>query len=66
MLSKEEIIKGLRIERECVSRGCDRDCGSCREDGLCEHLHMDVRPDWFCADGERRDQDVKEERDGKA
>lgn len=28
-LPKSEIIKGLRIERECVSRDCDRDCAHC-------------------------------------
>ena len=28
-LPKSEIIKGLRIERECVSRDCDRDCARC-------------------------------------
>ena len=25
----EKAIKGLQIERECVSRDCDRDCGKC-------------------------------------
>ncbi len=25
----EKVIKGLQIERECVSRDCDRDCGKC-------------------------------------
>lgn len=24
-----EILRGLRIERECVSRDCDRDCANC-------------------------------------
>ena len=24
-----KVIKGLQIERECVSRDCDRDCGKC-------------------------------------
>jgi hypothetical protein len=24
-----EVIKGLKIERECVSRDCDRDCANC-------------------------------------
>lgn len=24
-----EILRGLRIERECVSRDCDRDCVNC-------------------------------------
>lgn len=28
-LPKSEIIKGLRIERECVSRDCDRNCADC-------------------------------------
>lgn len=28
-LPKSEIIKGLRIERECVSRDCDRNCAHC-------------------------------------
>lgn len=25
----EKVIKGLQIERECVSRDCDRNCGQC-------------------------------------
>ena len=25
----KKAIKGLQIERECVSRDCDRDCGKC-------------------------------------
>lgn len=25
----EKVIKGLQIERECVSRNCNRDCGRC-------------------------------------
>ena len=29
MMEQETIIKGLEIERECVSRDCDRDCGKC-------------------------------------
>lgn len=29
MSDKEKVIKGLQIERECVSRDCDRDCGKC-------------------------------------
>lgn len=29
MTDREEIIRGLQIERECVSRDCDRDCGKC-------------------------------------
>ena len=29
MMDRETIIKGLEIERECVSRDCDRDCGKC-------------------------------------
>jgi len=29
MLPKSEIIRGLRIERECVSRDCNRDCANC-------------------------------------
>lgn len=29
MIDREKIIKGLQIERECVSRDCDRDCGNC-------------------------------------
>ena len=29
MPDREKIIKGLQIERECVSRDCDRDCGKC-------------------------------------
>ena len=29
MLDREKIIKGLQIERECVSRDCDRNCGNC-------------------------------------
>lgn len=28
-IDKEKVIKGLQIERECVSRNCDRDCGKC-------------------------------------
>lgn len=29
MIDREKIIRGLQIERECVSRDCDRDCGKC-------------------------------------
>ena len=29
MIDREKVIKGLQIERECVSRDCDRDCGKC-------------------------------------
>lgn len=29
MADREEIIRGLQIERECVSRDCNRDCGKC-------------------------------------
>lgn len=29
MINRENVIKGLQIERECVSRDCDRDCGKC-------------------------------------
>jgi hypothetical protein len=29
MSDREKVIKGLQIERECVSRDCDRDCGNC-------------------------------------
>ena len=29
MVNRENVIKGLQIERECVSRDCDRDCGKC-------------------------------------
>ena len=28
-MDKNEILRGLRIERECVSRDCDRDCMNC-------------------------------------
>ena len=28
-MDRNKIIKGLLIERECVSRDCDRDCGEC-------------------------------------
>lgn len=28
-MERENVIKGLQIERECVSRDCDRDCGKC-------------------------------------
>lgn len=29
MTDREKVINGLQIERECVSRDCDRDCGNC-------------------------------------
>ena len=29
MIDREKVIKGLKIERECVSRDCDRDCAKC-------------------------------------
>ncbi len=29
MHDRENVIRGLQIERECVSRDCDRDCGKC-------------------------------------
>lgn len=29
MIDLEKVIKGLTIERECVSRDCDRDCAKC-------------------------------------
>jgi hypothetical protein len=29
MTDREKVIKGLTIERECVSRNCDRDCSKC-------------------------------------
>lgn len=29
MINRKNVIKGLQIERECVSRDCDRDCGKC-------------------------------------
>lgn len=29
MMDRETIIKGLQIERECVSRDCGRNCGKC-------------------------------------
>ena len=28
-MTKQEVLKGLRIERECVSRNCNRDCANC-------------------------------------
>ncbi len=28
-MEKTEIIKYLEIERECISRDCDRNCGYC-------------------------------------
>ena len=29
MIPVNEILCGLRIERECVSRDCNRDCANC-------------------------------------
>lgn len=29
MTDMDKVIKGLQIERECVSRDCDRNCGQC-------------------------------------
>ena len=28
-MDKIEVIKYLKIERECISRDCDRNCGEC-------------------------------------
>jgi len=28
-MDKNEIIRILKIERECISRDCDRNCGQC-------------------------------------
>ena len=28
-MTKQEVLTGLRIERECVSRDCNRDCANC-------------------------------------
>ena len=28
-MEKTEVIKYLKIERECISRDCDRNCGAC-------------------------------------
>lgn len=28
-MTKEEVLKGLDIERTCVSWDCDRDCANC-------------------------------------
>lgn len=28
-MNKDEVLHGLRIERECVSRDCNRDCANC-------------------------------------
>ena len=28
-MDKNEVIRILKIERECISRDCDRDCGQC-------------------------------------
>ena len=27
-MTKQEVLNGLRIERECVSRDCNRDCAN--------------------------------------
>ena len=28
-MTKNEVIRILKIERECISRDCDRNCGEC-------------------------------------
>ncbi len=28
-MTKQEVLTGLHIERECVSRDCNRDCANC-------------------------------------
>lgn len=28
-MTKDEVIKYLKIERECISRDCNRNCGYC-------------------------------------
>ena len=28
-MTKQEVLNGLHIERECVSRDCNRDCANC-------------------------------------
>lgn len=28
-MDKSEVIKYLKIERECISRDCNRNCGEC-------------------------------------
>ena len=28
-MTKDEVIRILKIERECISRNCDRNCGYC-------------------------------------
>ena len=28
-MDKDEVIHILKIERECISRDCDRNCGQC-------------------------------------
>ena len=28
-MTKDEVIRILKIERECISRDCDRNCGYC-------------------------------------
>ena len=28
-MTRQEVLTGLRIERECVSRDCNRDCANC-------------------------------------
>ena len=96
MPDREKVIKGLQIERECVSRDCDRDCGKCDlvqdrdwllsvyddalallkeqseivlckdckygehmckpwSDIICNQNRATHIPDWFCADGKRKE-----------
>lgn len=28
-MTRDEVIRILKIERECISRNCDRNCGYC-------------------------------------
>lgn len=28
-MTRQEVLTGLRIERKCVSRDCNRDCANC-------------------------------------
>lgn len=28
-MTKQEVLNGLRVEQECVSRDCNRDCANC-------------------------------------
>lgn len=28
-MTKQDVLNILRIERECISRDCDRNCGEC-------------------------------------